>query len=489
VPELTRRRRLTVLAVCCIALFIVMMDNTVVNVALPSIRKDLHASVAGLQWTLDAYLLVLASLLMLCGSLADRFGRRRTFQVGLVLFTAGSLLCSLAPTLGWLVGFRALQAVGGSMLSPVAMSIIANVFTDPRERAWAIGVWGAVSGVSMGLGPIVGGALIELANWRAIFWINIPIGLAAAVLAAVFVPESKALRPRRIDPIGQLLMIVALGALTHAIIEAPQAGWLSEQTTITAAVAVAAFVGLLGYEPRRADPLIEFRFFHSAPLSGATVVAVCSFGAFSGYLFLNTLYLQDVRGYSALLAGVCTLPVAVVTTLFAPISARLVGSRGSRVPLVTSGCAVFLAAVVLVGLTAGTPLWVLLASYVVFGVGFGLVNTPITNSAVSGMPNSQAGVAAAVASTSRQVGGALGVAVVGSLLNSGLHGPLDTGFPAASHPAWLAVAACGLVVIPIGFLVTGRWAARTTDRVATLFEEDRVPAAAAAIMLGPADLR
>src|SRR6195952_5245036 len=179
------------------SLLIVGMDTTIVNVALPSIRGDLHASVSGLQWTIDAYTVVLASLLILSGSTADRLRRRRPFPVGLVLFTFGSLLCSVAPGLGWLVGFRMLQAVGGSMLNPVAMSIITNVFTDARERARAIGVWGAVIGLSMALGPIIGGLLIESVGWRGIFWINVPIGVAAIVLAALFVPESKAPRARR----------------------------------------------------------------------------------------------------------------------------------------------------------------------------------------------------------------------------------------------------------------------------------------------------
>src|ERR1700760_3517641 len=177
------RHRYVILAICCMSLLIVSMDNTIVNIALPSLRTDLHASVSGLQWTIDAYTLVLASLLVLSGSTADRIGRRRTFQTGLVLFSAGSFLCSLAPSLGWLIAFRMLQAVGGSMLNPVAMSIIRNVFHDPRERAQAIGVWGATVGVSIAMGPVIGGALVQSVGWRSIFWVNIPIGVAAIVLA------------------------------------------------------------------------------------------------------------------------------------------------------------------------------------------------------------------------------------------------------------------------------------------------------------------
>ena len=222
-PELSRNRRLLILAICCMSLLIVGMDITIVNVALPSIRTDLDASVSGLQWTIDAYTVVLASLLILSGSTADRLGRRRTFQTGLALFTLGSLLCSIAPGLGWLIAFRMVQAVGGSMLNPVAMSIVTNVFTDPRERARAIGVFAGVVGVSLGAGPVLGGILVETIGWRSIFWVNVPIGIAAFVLAAIFIPESKAERARRIDPVGQVLVIVALVSLTYAIIEAPRA--------------------------------------------------------------------------------------------------------------------------------------------------------------------------------------------------------------------------------------------------------------------------
>lgn len=470
--ELSQRRRLLVLAICCLSLLLVGMDVTIVNVALPSIRRDLDVSLSGLQWTIDAYILVLASLLMLSGSTADRLGRRRIFQTGLVLFTIGSLLCSLAPGLGWLIAFRMVQAVGASMLNPVAMSIITNVFTEPRERARAIGVWGGVVGISLGLGPVIGGVLVETVGWRSIFWINIPIGLVAIALTARFVPESRAPRPRRVDAVGQLLVIVALVSLTYAIIDAPRAGWTSPTTLGLLVLAVAAIGTLLAYEPRRIDPLIELRFFSSAPFSGATVIAVSAFGAFSGFLFLNTLYLQEARGLSALQAGLCTLPLALMTLIFAPLSGRLVGSRGPRDPLLVAGVAMFAGALMLVDLDTGTSLVWVLASYLVFGLGFGLVNAPITNTALSGMPRSQAGVAAAIASTSRQVGAALGVAVVGSVLSSGLVGPLTSGFAAASHPAWWVVAGCGLAVLGVGALTTGSRAVGTAARTAHLFDDD-----------------
>ncbi len=477
---LSVRRRFLVLAICCMSLFIVGLDNTIVNVALPSIQRDLHTSVSGLQWTIDAYTLVLASLLMLSGSMGDRLGRRRTFQTGLVLFTLGSLLCSLSPSLSWLIAARMIQAVGGSMLNPVAMSIITNTFTDAKERARAIGVWGATVGVSMALGPVVGGLLVGSVGWQSIFWINIPVGIAALVLAGLFVPESKAARARRLDPVGQLLVILLLVSLTYGIIEAPSVGWLAGQTLACFLVSALAVAGLVGYESRREEPLIDLRFFRSVPFSGATVIAVCGFAALAGFLFMNTLYLQEALGWSALHAGLFTLPMALMTVVFAPLSGRLVGSRGPRLPLLAAGIAMTLSSLLLVGLSPSTPVWQLMTAYVLFGVGFGMINAPITNTAVSGMPRSQAGVAAAVASTSRQVGQSLGVAVIGSVVTSAVHGSLHTGFTQASHTGWWITAGCGVVVLALGILTTGTWAKGTAARnAARLIPEDvRTPVSA-----------
>ena len=327
-PELSRQRRLLILAICCSSLFIAGIDATIVNVALPSIQQDLHAPVSGLQWVVDAYTVVIASLLILSGSVADRFGRRRVFQIGLAAFTLGSLLCSLAPGLGWLVAFRMLQAVGGSMMNPVAVSIITNTFTDPRERARAIGIWGAVFGLSIAAGPVCGGLLVATVGWRGIFWVNVPIGVAAIVLTALFVPESRAGRARRLDPVGEVLVIALLASLTYAIIEAPRAGWLSPQILALFGVAAAALAGLVIYEPRRAEPLLDLRFFGSVPFTGATLIAVSAFASLGGFLFLNTLYLQEVRGLTALHAGLFTLPLALMTLIFAPLSGRMIGHRG-----------------------------------------------------------------------------------------------------------------------------------------------------------------
>ncbi|HEV2240576.1 MAG TPA: MFS transporter [Streptosporangiaceae bacterium] len=478
--ERGRRHRWLVLAICCLSLFIVGIDVTIVNVALPSIGRDLHAPVSGLQWTVDAYSIVVASFLMLSGATGDRVGRRRTFQTGLALFTLGSLLCSLAPGLGWLVAFRMLQALGGSMLNPVAMSIITNTFTDPAERARAIGVWGSVFGMSMALGPIAGGALVSSVGWRGIFWVNIPVGLAAIALTAVFVPESRAPRARRVDPVGQVLVIAGLAALTYAIIEGPSAGWTSARILGCFGLAAAALIGLAGYEPRREEPLLDLRFFRSVPFSGATVTAVCAFAALGGFLFLNTLYLQEVRGYSALHAGLYTLPMAAMTVLLSPVSGRIVAARGPRLPTVVAGVATLASGLMLTRLARDTSSGYLILSYVIFGIGSGLVNPPITNAAVSGMPVSQAGVAAGIASTSRQVGTALGVAVAGSAAISALHGPFRLGFAGASHVGWWIIAGCGAAIFLLGLVTSGRWARGTAERAAALLipPEAKIPVSA-----------
>jgi EmrB/QacA subfamily drug resistance transporter len=403
---------------------------------------------------------------MLSGSMADRLGRRRVFKTGLALFTLGSLLCSLAPSLGFLIAFRMLQAIGGSMLNPVAMSIIRNVFTDARERARAIGMWGATVGISLALGPVVGGVLVHSVGWRSIFWINIPVGVLAFVLTMRFVPESRAPRPRRVDPVGEALVIVLLASLTYAIIEAPDAGWRSAQTIALCALAAVALSALLAYEPRRRDPLLELRFFRSVPFSGASAIALCAFAALGGFLFLNTLYLQEARGFSALTAGLYTLPIAAMTLFFAPLSGNLVGRYGPRSGLLVGGIGLMVGGALMTGAGLHSSLASLLPAYVVFGLGFGMVNPPITNTAVLGMPAAQAGVAAAVASTSRQVGQTLGVAVVGAVAAAGAR-TVGPGFVDASQTAWWIVAGCGLAVLLLGLASTSGWANATATRTAT----------------------
>src|SRR3954449_5887380 len=449
------------------SILLVSLDNTIVNVALPTIHRDLGASLSQLQWIVDSYTIVLASLLILCGSIADRIGRKRVFSLGLGLFATGSLLCSTAPSPGWLIVFRGLQGVGGSMLNPVAMSIIRNVFTDPRERAQAIGVWGGVVGISMALGPVVGGALVTAAGWRSIFWINVPLGILAIVLVARVVPESRAERPRRLDPVGEVLAMIGLATLTYAIIEGGDAGWSSTQVRVSAVVALVAWATFAMHERRTREPLIELRFFRSLPFTGATLIAITAFTALGGFLLVTNLYLQGDRGLSPVHSGLYTLPMAAMAFLAAPLSGRIVGRRGARVPLVIGGLGLAGGSLILTQLTPTTATSDLLLAYVLFGLGFGMVNPRITNTAVSGMPPDQAGVAAAIASTSRLVGISLGVAIIGSIVVSSQHAAHAT-IAAASHPGWWMSVGCGVIVVVLGLASTTERALGTARAVEEL---------------------
>ena len=453
----TSRRPALVLAVCCASIVVAVMDISIVTVALPSIRRDLGASVSGLQWTVDAYTLVLAGFLVLAGSTADRFGRKRVFLAGLTVFGIGSLLCSVAPGIGWLIAARAVQAVGGTMLNPVALAIVVTVYPAPADRARAIGVFGSMSGLALALGPILGGALVDGLGWRAVFWVNVPI-IAVAIAATLrYVPESRAARARRFDPLGQVLVVLALGSVVAAIIEARALGWTSPVIVGLLALAALAVAALLRHEPRRADPLLELRLFRSVAFSGAIVTALFALCGFGAFLFVTTQYLQDTRGLTAWAAGLCLLPVGVLVLVLSPRTGRLVGTRGPRLPLVVAGSALALGGVTAAWLGPATPLPLVLAVSLLFGVFLGTVNPPITNTAVAGMPGSMAGVAGSLASAGRQTGTTLGVALAGTV--------------GAGPGVWWLVAALGVAVFALALVSTGERAAATGRRAAALFAE------------------
>lgn len=412
-----RRRRLTLLA-CCFSLFIVTLDGTIVNVALPSIQRDFGSNLSGLQWILDAYTLVLATLMLSAGAVGDRLGRKKVFQVGLVIFGAGSLLCSVAPSLGALVAFRMVQAVGGSMLIPTTMSIITNTFTDPKERAAAIGIWGGVSGISIASGPVIGGLLTDGIGWRAVFWVNLPVVAVALAMSARHIAESKSPFQRRVDAVGQLLAIAFLGSLTYALIEGPTDGWGAPVIVSLFAVAGASLVCFLLTESRVREPLLALGFFRNPSFSGATAIAFVAFVAFVGFIFFNTLYLQEVRGYSPLLAGVASLPATLAIVVASPISGKITGTRGPRGPIVVASLLVGGGLLLLTQTTPTISFGFLVVGYLMLGVGIGLINPPITNAAVSGMPVEQAGVASALTGAARQVGVVFGVAFLGSAVTT-----------------------------------------------------------------------
>ncbi len=458
-------RRWFVLAIMCMSLLIVGLDTTIVNVALPAIHRDLHASLSGLQWVVDAYTLPLASLLMLGGSTADRLGRKRVFRIGLLTFVLGSALCAVAPSLSVLIAARAFQAVGGAMLNPVALSIVRNVFTDPRERAQAVGVWGAMVGLAIGLGPVLGGVFVDTIGWRYVFLVNVPIGLLAWLLTTLYVPRSRAEHARRVDPIGQVLVIVGLATLTYAIIEGQGDGWGSVRIVTMFAIATAALAIFVPYELRRFEPLIEMRFFRSVPFSGASAIAFLAFAIYAGYLLLNTLYLQNVRDYSALHAGLMTLPLAACVVILPPLNGRLVAVRGPRLPLLVASVAMIAGPLLLVGLTPETSLALLFGSYVLLGIGQGMVNAPITNTAISGMPRAQAGVAAGVASTCRQVGATIGIAIAGAIAGSNGSTVASHGFAHATHPGWWMMSGFGVLMLVLAALTTTPRALETARAV------------------------
>ncbi|MET7715484.1 MFS transporter [Streptomyces sp. NPDC005407] len=442
---LSARRRWTVLAVCCLSMFLVGLDTTIVNVGLPAIGRGLGVETGGLEWTVDAYTIVLAGLLISSGALADRFGRRRVFQFGLMVFGAASLVCAMAPSVGALVAARAVQGIGASMLSPVALAIVVNAMPDPRERAQAIGVWASVFGLSMAIGPVTGGALVAGFGWRSLFWINAPVIVTALVLSAVFVPESRGPRARRLDVAGQTLLTVVIGVWVGVLIEGPRIGWTSPAALAGYGVASTATVGFVWVEARRHEPLMDLRLFRSPLFSSAVLGAVAVFVALNVTLLLNTLYLQHTRGFTPLAAGVATLPMALGATVCAPWSGRLVGRIGPRLPLTLAGGFIMAGGLCLVGLDRHTSVPLLLLAYLFIGIGFGFANAPITNTAVNGLPPARAGVAGAITSTARQVGSALGIALAGGLVaNTG-----PAGLAHASRPGWILVAICGLLLFPL----------------------------------------
>jgi EmrB/QacA subfamily drug resistance transporter len=439
---------------CCLSMFMIAIDTTVVNLALPLIGRGLHAPVAGLQWTIAAYSITTASLMLTSGAVGDRCGRRRVLQAGLAVFTVASAGCSIAPNLGWLIACRALQGAGGSALTPMSMGIITATFTDPAARARAIGLWSGTFGAGMVAGPAVGGVLAAAWGWRSLFWITTLPGLMAIVLAGLVIPDSRAARPGHIDAPGQALVIVFLACLVYGIIDGPSTGWRSVPVLASFGASATALVLLVGWQRRCTGPLIDLRVFASLRFSGALAVTVCTFAALGGFLFLTTLYLQEVHGLSVRQAGLALVPLAAATAVAGPLAGRVMGRGAARGPLTFAGTAVAASCLLLAQAPATAPRALLAGAYVIFGAGYGAVNTAISAVAVAGMPRAQAGVAGGITSAGRQAGQSLGVSVAGAILASRLHATIRDGFTAASHPAWLAMAACGFAVLLLSLVST-----------------------------------
>ncbi len=465
------RRRTIALLALTLGVFLVTLNVTIVVVALPEIARDLDAGADTTAWIIDSYNLVGASLLLSAGYFADRFGRRRILVAGYVLFAGGALLCAIAPSVGWLLAFRIVQAIGGTALTPTSLAIVANLYPDARERARAIGIWGISSGIGLGLGPIVGGGVVDAFGWRAVFAVNAAIGLAALAAVLRVVPASRSAVARSLDLAGQVLAVVVLASLTFALIEATRFGWTSPQILAIFAVDLVLGYVFLRIEKRTAEPLLDLRCFRDRQFSGVTFITVAAFFAFGGFIYENTLFLERGRGYSALAAGLLTLPAALPTLAGGPISGWLVATRGPRGVLAGSTFTMGAALAALALLPGDAPIVAYLACYLLLGIGYGVLNAPLSAVAVASMPREQAGVAAAVVSSGRNVGIVLGIAALGSLVAAHL--------PAAATVDEFADALLPAYLVAAGVLLVATFVARGTLRAVPPETMPSVPRAAA----------
>jgi EmrB/QacA subfamily drug resistance transporter len=425
-----QRRRWATLSILCVSLLVIVIDNTIVNVALPTLVRDLGTSISDLQWVVDAYTLVFAGLLLTAGSLGDRFGRKRALTAGLLVFGGASAAAAFAGGVGSLIAARAVMGVGAALIMPATLSILTNVFTDPRERALAIGLWSGVAGVAVALGPVTGGFLLDHFWWGSVFIVNVPIVVAAVVAGHFLVPNSRNPEQPKLDLVGAALSIVGLGALVAAIIEAPSNGWTDPLILAGFAVAVVALATFVWWERRIDEPMLDVRFFANPRFTAASVNVTLVFFALFGFIFLATQYLQFVLGYSAFEAGVRTLPFAFALMVMAPLSSKAVHWFGTKRVVVT-GMLLFASGLVVASTStvdSGYPRVML--AMVLMGAGMGLAVAPATESIMGALPLHQAGVGSAVNDTSREVGGALGVAIVGSMLSSLYSANLDAKLPA-----------------------------------------------------------
>jgi MFS transporter, DHA2 family, methylenomycin A resistance protein len=439
-----RAGRLPLVALC-LGFFMIMMDATVVNTALPDIGHDLHASVSGLQWVLDGYTLIFACLLLSGGSLGDRLGSRRVFLAGLVVFTAASVACGLASTLAVLNGARVAQGVGAALTLPTSLALINASYQDRAERARAIGVWGGLGGVAAGLGPVLGGILTSWVGWSAIFYVNLPIGIAAIALTRRYVVAPAPKERTGLDLPGQVLGVLAVAGLAYGLIEGGAQSWVSTEVVTAFGVAVLAGTGFVVVERRRREPMLPLGLFASREFTGSVVIgAVINIG-FYGELFLLSLYLQHVRDFSPFLAGLALLPQPGVTSVAASLGGRHTARLGAR-------------RVMLIGLPIGalgllgmlvtgtaTAYWVLVVPLMAIGFGTGYTMPAATTATMEAAPAHQVGVAAGALNASRQIGSTLGVAVFGTLVTA--TGSFMTGYHLSVLIGGLVFAAGALVVL------------------------------------------
>ena len=413
------REKVIVLLTMCFALAMAMLDNTVVNVALPTISEKLGAGVSSLQWIVDGYVLAFASLLLTGGILGDRYGRKRMFLAGLTLFTLASLACGLSPTSSWLIAFRGIQGIGGALLMPGTLSIITVTF-PPHERAKAIGLWAGVSGLALALGPTVGGLMVEKLGWESVFFLNVPIGVIAFLVGVRTIRESVSEVERRLDLIGLLLGTSALFSATYGLIEANQLGWsdpLIVGSLVGFGVLAAAF---LVWEHRNEHAMMPLRFFRIPAFSaGNSVAFAISLGMFATFFFLS-LYMQLIRGYSAFGTGVRFLPLTVMVILTAPNAGRYASRHGSRIPMTWGLVLAGSGLLILSRLSLDTSYLVMFPIFLIMGHGIGATMAPMTAAVMNSVGPQRAGLGSAMTNTSREVGGVLGIALLGTILTTKL---------------------------------------------------------------------
>ena len=418
-------RKWWTLAAVGFGLFMIMLDNTVVNVALPTIQRDLGAQLSELEWIVTAYALTFAALLLTGGKLADLLGRRLIFVAGLAVFASASLACALAPSAGFLIAARAVQGVGGALLNPASLSIVAATF-PPRERGMAIGIWAGVSASALAVGPLVGGLLTEHVGWSSIFFVNVPIGAVAIVASMLLIDESRDTSDvQRLDPLGLLTSGLGLFALTYALIEGNSHGWSSDRIVGAFTLAVLALAAFVVLELRQRHPMLDLGLFRNTTFLGANIVFLLVVLAMFGVLFFVSLYLQNVLGYSPVKAGAAFLPMTLAIVLVAPLAGRLSDRMGSRW-LITGG--LLLVATQLFYLSRlGTEesYWSLVPAMLMGGIGMAAAMPSATAAALSGISVEKAGVGSAVVNTSRQLGGSLGIALMGAIVAHEVGGRLS----------------------------------------------------------------
>jgi EmrB/QacA subfamily drug resistance transporter len=433
------RQRWAALGVLCLSLLAIVVDNTIVNVVLPTLARDLDADLSELQWVVDAYTLAFAGLLLLAGALGDRFGRRRTLLGGLAVFGIASGCAAYAGDVDGLIAARAVMGAGAAFVMPATLSLLIGVFTDARERAAAIGVWAATAGLGVALGPVLGGILLDHFWWGSIFIVNVPLTALAVVAGRRLLPESRDPVTRRVDGIGAGLSGVGLVALVWAVIEAPSRGWTSAAVVGAGAFAVLALGAFVVRQRRVDEPLLDVRLFRDPRFSAASATIMVLFFALFGFLFLSTQYLQLVLGYGPSAAGVRVLPYAGAMIVSALVSARLVARFGTK-GVATTGMALFAAGLAVAAtITVDTGYGRLAIALVLLGTGMGLAGAPATESIMSALPPARANIGSAVNDTTRELGGALGVAIVGSIMSSFYASRLDAAPAAARESLGAAV--------------------------------------------------